>query len=126
LRGYPLKILIVEDSALIQRMYGLALPKREHELHTAGNGREALTLLSRHGPFDVVLLDLNMPDMNGVEFVRELHEGTSFPDTPVIVTTAEPEGSDLVRDVTALGIAALVRKPWKPHELKAVIDGVLA
>ena len=50
----------------------------------------------------------------------------SFPHTPVIVTTAEPEGSDLVRDVTALGIAALVRKPWKPHELKAVIDEVLA
>ena len=121
-----MKILIVEDSALIQRMYGLALPKREHELHTAGNGREALTLLSRHGPFDVVLLDLNMPDMNGVEFVRELHELSSHSRTPVIVTTAEPEGSDLVRDVTALGIAALVRKPWKPHELKAVIDEVLA
>ena len=51
---------------------------------------------------------------------------TSFPRTPIIVTTAEPEGSDLVRDVTALGIAALVRKPWKPHELKAVIDEVVA
>lgn len=121
-----MRILIVEDSALIQRMYGLALPKRDHELHTAGNGREALTLLSRHGPFDVVLLDLNMPDMNGVEFVRELYERNSHPRVPVIVTTAEPEGSDLVRDVTALGIAALVRKPWKPHELKAVIDEVLA
>ena len=67
-----------------------------------------------------------MPDMNGVEFLRELHDLTSHARTPVIVTTAEPEGSELVRDVTALGIAALVRKPWKPHELKAIIDQVLA
>lgn len=119
-----MKILIVEDSALIQRMYGLALPKREHELHTAANGREALSLLASHGPFDVVLLDLNMPDMNGVEFVREVRQQPAMPRTPVIVTTAEPEDSPLVRDVTALGIAALVRKPWKPHELKIVIDNV--
>ena len=82
-----MKILIVEDSALIQRMYGLALPKREHELHTAANGREALSLLASHGPFDVVLLDLNMPDMNGVEFVQHVPDALGAPTLPAPQTS---------------------------------------
>jgi CheY-like chemotaxis protein len=66
-----MRILIVEDSALVRGMYGLAFSPREHELTTAAEGREALARLSE-STFDVVLLDLRMPGMNGVEFLREV------------------------------------------------------
>lgn len=68
-----MRILIVEDSPLVQQMYGLAFSRREHELTTASDGRAALAQLADPASrFDVILLDLRMPGMNGVEFLREV------------------------------------------------------
>ena len=114
-----MRILVVEDSKLVQRMYGLAFSPREHALVAAENGRAALTVLQGAADdFDLILLDLRMPDMNGVEFLREVQRlGVR---TPVILTTAEPEHSTLLADARALKPAAIVHKPWKPTELRDV------
>lgn len=119
------RILIVEDSPLIRRMYGLAISKREHELILANDGREALALLARTPDVSLILLDLRMPDMNGVEFLREVRQSPKLARTPVIVTTGEPDTSDLVLDARSLGVAAVVFKPWKPLELKQTVDHIL-
>ena len=66
-----MNVLIVEDSPLVRKMYGLAFSKREHDLVTAEDGRKALAALTAEPrPFDLILLDLRMPDMDGVEFIR--------------------------------------------------------
>ena len=120
-----MRILIVEDSTLVQRMYGLAFPPRTHTLVTALNGREALERLETEAePFDLILLDLRMPDMNGVEFLAALQRRRATP-IPVVLTTAEPENSPLVREARLLGPAAVVHKPWKPLELQAVVHQIL-
>jgi two-component system response regulator RpfG len=119
-------VLIVEDSPLVRKMYGLAFPKREHELVTAEDGRkglEALTAESR--PFDLILLDLRMPDMDGVEFIRAVRRTARFREIPIILTTVEPDGSEMLREAQELGVAAVVKKPWKPQELRAVVQSVL-
>ncbi len=121
-----MKVLIVEDSPLVRKMYGLAFSRREHELTTAEDGRkglEALTADSRR--FDLILLDLRMPDMDGVEFIREIRRAGRFRDIPIVLTTVEPDTSELLREAVAQGVAAVVKKPWKPHELRAVVQSVL-
>lgn len=118
--------MIVEDSPLVRKMYGLAFPKREHELTAAENGRLALAAIAEaQQPFDLILLDLRMPDMDGVEFIRAVRSKPAFARIPIVLTTAEPSGSDLMRQAEALGVAAVVRKPWKPQELRDVVQTVL-
>jgi two-component system, chemotaxis family, chemotaxis protein CheY len=120
------RLLIVEDSPLVRKMYGLAFPKREHELTAAENGRMALAAIAESPqPYDLILLDLCMPDMDGVEFIRAVRSNRAFAHIPIVLTTAEPAGSDLMTRAQALGVAGVVRKPWKPQELRDVVQNVL-
>jgi CheY-like chemotaxis protein len=116
------RILIVEDSPLVQSMYGLAFPQRQHELVAARNGREALARLD-DGRFDVILLDLRMPDMDGVAFLRAAAGRLGA--VPVVLTTVEPDGSELLAEARALGVAAVVKKPWKPKELRDLVEALV-
>ena len=121
-----MKVLIVEDSPLVRKMYGLVFSKREHELMTAEDGRKGLAALeAERPPFDLILLDLRMPDMDGVAFIRAVRSGHRFEEIPIVLTTVEPDTSDLLREALALGVSAVVKKPWKPHELRAVVHSVL-
>ncbi len=122
----PMRLLVVEDSPLLRKMFGLAFPQQFNELQQAENGREAMNLLAAtREPFAVVLLDLRMPDMNGVEFIRAVRELPLHGRTPIVLTTAEPEDSELLREATGLGVAAVVRKPWAPQHLRVVVQQVL-
>ena len=121
-----MKVLIVEDSPLVRKMYGLVFTRREHELVTAEDGGKGLEALAAGPhPFDLILLDLRMPDMDGVEFIREVRRGGRFHEIPIVLTTVEPDGSPMLEEALGLGVAAVVKKPWKPHELRAVVQTVL-
>ncbi len=107
-------------------MYGLAFPKREHELTAAEDGLKALTAISQsQHSYDLILLDLRMPDMDGVEFIRAVRNQQALARIPIVLTTAEPDNSDLMRQAKQLGVAAVVRKPWKPQELREVVQSIL-
>jgi CheY-like chemotaxis protein len=120
-----LHILIVEDSPLLQKAYGLAFPGREHVLITTSNGREALRLLEHLPACDLVLLDLRMPEMNGVEFIRTIRTRVRFWSLPIIVVTGEADDSTLLAEARALGVSAIVLKPWRPDELRALVAKVV-
>jgi two-component system chemotaxis response regulator CheY len=76
-------------------------------------------------PFDAVLLDLRMPDMDGVEFLRVLRRQPVHRLTPIILTTAESDDSDLLAQAKALGVAAVVKKPWVPQGLRSVVREII-
>ena len=121
-----MRILIVEDSPLVQQMYGLAFSRREHELTTASDGRAALAQLADPGRrFDVVLLDLRMPGMNGVEFLREVRRDPRLAQLPIVVTTMEAEESELLREARGLGVTAVVKKPWHPQQLRDLVEAIV-
>jgi two-component system, chemotaxis family, chemotaxis protein CheY len=118
-----MRLLIVEDSELIRKVTRLAFPTRQHELHEAENGRKALEILAGSlERFDAIVLDLQMPDMNGVEFLRELRHRPRHATTPIVVATSEADDSPLLQDVLQLGVTALLKKPWKPQELAATVQ----
>jgi len=121
-----MRLLVVEDSPLLRKMFGLAFPHQSNDLQPAENGRSAMELLMGSSvPFDAILLDLQMPDMNGVEFIRALRTQTPHCKTPVILTTGESDDSELMRQAKELGVAAIVKKPWSPMGLRGVMQQVL-
>jgi two-component system chemotaxis response regulator CheY len=121
-----MRLLVVEDSPLLRKMFGLAFPNQTNDLHPAENGRSAMELLAGSGePFDAVLLDLRMPDMDGVEFLRALRRQPVHRLTPVVLTTAEADDSELLAKARLLGVAAVVKKPWSPQALRAVVQQVI-
>ena len=76
-----MRLLIIEDSPLVRRMYGLAFSRRDHDLVEVENGLQALDALAGASePFDVILLDLRMPDMDGPTFLRTLRRAALFRD----------------------------------------------
>ena len=116
------RLLIVDDSALMRKVTHLAFAGKKYELEEADNGFGALAQLSlAQQPFDVIVLDLQMPDMNGVEFIRALRQRPLHQDTPIVIATSETEDSDLLQEARRLGVAAVVKKPWKPQELAAAV-----
>jgi two-component system, chemotaxis family, chemotaxis protein CheY len=120
-----MRLLIVEDSPLVRRMYGLAFYRRDHDLVEAQDGLEALDILAASTRrFDLILLDLRMPGLDGVGFIQAVRRNPRF-NVPIIVTTSEPESSPLLQEARALGVAAIMKKPWKPHELAELVQSVL-
>jgi two-component system chemotaxis response regulator CheY len=121
-----MRLLVVEDSPLLRKMFGLAFPNQTNDLKSAENGRSAMELLNNsREPFDAVLLDLRMPDMDGVEFLRAFRRQPVHGRTPVVVTTAEPDESELMEEARALGVAAIVKKPWSPQALRTIVQKVI-
>src|SRR5260370_8501989 len=81
----PKKVLVVDDSKLLHRMFEMML--RQYPLVHAYDGREALDRLAEHKDVDLLLLDINMPRMNGLEFLAPVKAHPEFAPIPWIITT---------------------------------------
>jgi CheY-like chemotaxis protein len=114
----PRKVLVVDDSKLMHKMYEVML--RQHSLVYALDGREALDRLSEHPDIDLVLLDVNMPNMNGLEFLAQLRADRAWADLPVIIISTVGRDEDAARGLEA-GAAAYIKKPFNSEEILAVI-----
>jgi two-component system chemotaxis response regulator CheY len=119
-------LLIVDDSKLIHSMYRLVLGRYEGcKIFDAMNGLEALDILSRENNFDLILLDINMPVMNGIQFMEKLRKENIYRHIPIIVISTEGKEEDTLRALK-LGAWGYVVKPFKPHMLYELIEKVLA
>jgi two-component system KDP operon response regulator KdpE len=114
------KILAVDDEPQILRALRASLAARGHDVSTAPNGETALDLLAA-GTFDLVVLDLGLPGMDGVEVIRRLR---SWSDTPVIVLSVRDRQADKVAALDA-GADDYVTKPFAMEELLARMRAVL-
>jgi len=114
--------LVVDDDTHIQLVLRRVLEELRFEVETASQGKEALKKIRRH-PYHMVLLDLNLPVMNGLEVLRRLQQ-EQIP-TRVVVITAY---GTIERSVEAmqLGAADFVRKPFEPEDIRKVINRTLS
>lgn len=120
------KILIVDDSQLIHSMYRLVLNRYKNcKIVDAMNGLEALDVLSKESDFNLILLDINMPVMNGLQFMEKIKKENIYKQIPIIVISTEGKEEDTLRALQ-LGAAGYVVKPFKPHMLYELIEKILS
>jgi len=113
-------VLAVDDEAGILRLIKLELSTQGFRVVTAENGEQALRMAEEHRP-DIVLLDIVMPDITGLEVMRKLRERTNI---PVILLTAKGSDADKVRGLE-MGADDYLAKPFSPEELSARVRAVL-
>lgn len=114
-----LRTLIVDDSSVMRKIVERALRQAGlaiAEVLEAANGSQALEIL-RRGKVDLVFSDINMPVMDGLEFVRQLHTVENARDVPVLMITSEGSESH-VAEAIACGARGYVRKPFTPDQIK--------
>lgn len=115
----PRKVLVVDDSKLMHKMYEVML--RQYPLVYASDGRQALARLQDHEDIDLVLLDINMPNMNGLEFLAEMRSDAARAELPVIIISTEGREEDTARGLEA-GATAYIKKPFHSEEILDVIS----
>jgi len=119
-------VLIVDDSAAMRNFVRRVLTLSGIELgdcFEASNGREALACVAKNW-VDVILTDINMPQMNGEELVRRLGQDDVLRSIPVIVVSTD--GTDMrMQQMMQLGARAYVKKPFLPETLRGKLDQVL-
>jgi DNA-binding response OmpR family regulator len=115
-------ILIVEDEPNVRLVFRAALASADYAVSTAADGETALRWLKR-APTDLILLDLQMPGLGGMETLRRLRE--SGDDTPVVVVSAHDSVPNVVQSVR-LGAVDFLPKPTTPEALRRVVGDVLA
>ena len=119
------KILIVEDDGDLQNMLSFALNREGYEVHYAFNGKEGYEKILLVQP-DVLLLDLMLPVMNGIEVIQLVTSNTLARDIPIIVMTAHGDKADMLEhSIKAQGVREYLRKPFEIAGLKSLIKRML-
>jgi two-component system chemotaxis response regulator CheY len=117
------RVLIVEDSATMRSFVTAALEGGHFDVTQAKNGFEALKILPRV-VFDLIVTDINMPDINGLELVRFIRESERHAGTPLILISTDNRPADVERGMR-LGADAYLAKPFAPEALLEVASRVI-
>jgi CheY-like chemotaxis protein len=116
-----LRVLLAEDNPVNQQVAVAMLVKRGHEVHVTSNGREAVDAV-RERDYDVVLMDIQMPEMDGFEATRAIRALPQGKDLPIIGLTAHALSGERERCLSH-GMTDYLAKPFRGHELFALVEG---
>jgi len=117
------KVLVVDDSALIHQMYKMVLLRYHCQIVDAINGQDGLDKLAKHPDVNLILLDINMPVMNGIEFIKKVKAAGTFEHIPIVMVSTEGKEEDTLRGL-ALGAKGYVKKPFQPSDLHTLIEKI--
>jgi two-component system chemotaxis response regulator CheY len=116
-----MKAIVIDDSRAIRKILGKRLLDAGYDVVEAGNGREALEVLGTAGTVRLALVDWNMPEMNGLEFVRAVRHDPAHSGMCVVMVTTETEMSQMVRALAA-GANEYLMKPFTAEALGNKLD----
>ena len=118
------RLLLIDDEVEVRTPLATWLTRHGHEVVQAGDGAEGLARLAE-GPFDLVVTDIIMPDMEGIETI--MHIRKRWPDLPVVAISGGGSGepSQALRPASRLGAHATLRKPFRPAVLVDLIADLL-
>ncbi|MBI3177582.1 MAG: response regulator, partial [Chloroflexi bacterium] len=117
------QILLVEDSVEIRRVLASTLERERYTVYQAEHGQAALKTLQQITP-DLILSDINMPRMNGIEFFKELRKNPAWTPIPFIFLTANNSPQD-IQAGRVLGVEDYITKPIDPKDLISIVNARL-
>jgi two-component system chemotaxis response regulator CheY len=120
------RFLVIDDSSVVRKALRKTLAMTDIEMSDlleAENGQLGLSIVEKEW-VDLVFLDINMPVMNGVEFLRELRKSPDYSEMPVVIVSTEGS-SERIKELEELGIQGYLRKPVGPEALVAKVKEVL-
>lgn len=113
------QIMTVDDSPSVRQMVAFALETAGYQVVQAGDGKEALAALAK-GPVDLIVTDLNMPNLNGIDLIKAVRAMPGFKFTPIVLLTTESEETKK-QEGKAAGATGWLVKPFKQDQLLAVV-----
>ena len=120
------RVLVIDDSKLLHKVYDVALKcykRGTFDVTYANNGQEGFTCLTQYPDTDLIILDINMPVMGGLEFLRECKRARSTWGIPVIVASTQGDEVQMSLGVRS-GAKAYLKKPFAPEQLHALLDDI--
>lgn len=109
-------MLLVEDDAIVQHVHKMMLTKLGHEVHIADNAQNTLSLIKKLN-FDLIFMDIGLPDMNGVQLIKQIK---AISETPIVALTGYISQLDHIACISA-GAAEVLHKPIASEELKRLV-----
>ncbi len=119
-------VLLVDDSSTMRKIIGRSLRQAGIDfdnIFEAGDGVEALEVLENEA-VDIVLSDINMPNMDGISFLREKSTRDNMKDIPVLMISTET-GEDIIGEAKSLGAVGAIKKPFTPDKVNEVLGPLL-
>jgi len=113
-------IMIIDDSASIRMVVSIALKKAGYEVIEAVDGRDALEKIKGQ-KINLIICDVNMPNMDGISFLKTIKQDPNYKFTPVIMLTTESQETKK-QEGRAAGAKAWVVKPFKPEQMLAAVE----
>jgi len=120
------KVLIIDDSNTMRKIVTRSLRQAGLDFDTileAGDGQAALDVLAGE-TVDIILSDINMPNMDGIEFLRQKQADAKIKDIPVVMITTEA-GADILDEAKSLGAAGSIKKPFTPDQIQETLGSLL-
>lgn len=120
------RVLIIDDSSTMRKIVTRSLRQAGLDFDTileAGDGQEALQLLGKES-VDIILSDINMPNMDGIEFLRQKSANPAIRGIPVVMITTEA-GADILAEAKALGAKGSIKKPFTPEQVSETLGGLM-
>ena len=117
------KILVIDDSAAIRQSISFILQQEGYETIEAQDGQEGLSVLAGGAPLDLIITDVNMPNLDGISFIRKAREIPAFKFTPILVLTTESQGTKMNEGKEA-GATGWIVKPFNAEKLIGIVKKV--
>ena len=117
-------VLVVDDSPTMRQMVAFTLTNAGYQVVEAGNGKEAVGKVNGGAKPDLVVTDLNMPEMDGITLIKEIRKMPALKFTPILMLTTEAS-DDKKKAGLAAGATGWIVKPFNPEQMMAVIKKVL-
>lgn len=119
------KVLIVEDDKLLSQAYQLILEREGHQVRVADNGKAALKLTKEENP-QVILLDLLMPEMGGLEFLQKYELTQKHPDTTVVILSNLGDDKEIQKGLDLGAYKYIVKAQATPIQLSVLVNNLIA
>ena len=118
------KVLVLDDDSIVLNVVGSIVTEAGGVPVMAPNGVVAMDLIAKEDGIKLVILDLHMPEMNGLTFLKGVRRIGALPNVPVVVLTGRPD-TDVLEEMKPLGVEGCIIKPFQPDEFQEVIENYI-